>query len=88
MPLVDARINEGRSFSKVIDAVRLGAVPLLADAPAYRPLAGLLPLIPPDPQAWIEAVVRYGLDADLRARTVAALRSRLEADRAAVGPLL
>jgi hypothetical protein len=88
VPLVDARINEGRSFSKVIDAVRLGAVPLLADALAYRPLAGLLPLIPPDPQAWIEAVVRYGLDADLRARTVAALRSRLEADRAAVGPLL
>lgn len=88
VPLLDARINEGRSLSKVIDAVRLGAVPLLADAPAYRPLAGLAPLIPPDPQAWIEAVARYGSDPDLRARTMAALRSRLEADRAAVRPLL
>ena len=88
VPLVDARINDGRSFSKVIDAVRLGAVPLLADAPAYRPLAGLTPLLPPDPQAWIEAVVRYGSDAGLRARTLAALRSRLIADRAAVRPLL
>ena len=88
VPLVEARINEGRSFSKVIDAVRLGAVPLLADVPAYRAFQGLAPLLPADPDAWVAAVARYGADADLRARTLSDLRARLQADRASVQELL
>jgi hypothetical protein len=36
----------------------------------------------------MEAIHRYGSDAELRARTLSALRARLAADRASVAPLL
>jgi hypothetical protein len=58
-PLLPTRANAARSWTKRIDAMRLGAALLVSDANVYRPDGEELSLgmcVPPDPAAWESAI--------------------------------
>jgi hypothetical protein len=79
-PLFPSRLNDARAPVKAIDAARLGAAGLYADAPAYRGHVrhgedGLL--LPMEPGAWAEAIVALLADPDRRLRLARAARARL-----------
>ncbi|MBI3154591.1 MAG: glycosyltransferase family 1 protein [Burkholderiales bacterium] len=78
-PLLPSRFNAGRGPTKFLDFSRMHAVGLYADLEPYRGfvrdgLDGLL--LPPDPLAWVQAVVGLAADAPRRARLAAAARER------------
>lgn len=70
-PLLETAFNRARSYAKFLDALRLGAVGVFADAPPYRAVvertgSGLL--LPPDPGRWADAVAELAQDAQWRRR--------------------
>jgi hypothetical protein len=58
-PLLPTKANAARSWTKRIDAMRLGAALLVSDAGVYRPSAeeqALGMCVPPDADAWEKAI--------------------------------
>ena len=79
-PLFPSALNDARAPVKALDAARLGAAGLYADAPAYRGHVrqgedGLL--LPMEPLAWSEAIIGLLADPERRQRLARAARERL-----------
>ncbi len=74
VPMMAGRANDARAPTKAIDVVRTGAAGVFSDAPAYRCLAGGLPLLPADPDLWAKETARLLDDAAERKGLAVALR--------------
>jgi hypothetical protein len=79
-PLLPSVFNAGRGPVKFIDYTRQGAAGLYSRVPPYEGFVrdgqdGVL--LPPEPAAWVEAIVRWAGDAAGRAALVQAARLRL-----------
>ncbi|OGA74799.1 MAG: hypothetical protein A3G81_16740 [Betaproteobacteria bacterium RIFCSPLOWO2_12_FULL_65_14] len=81
-PLLPHRFNAGRSHTKFYDFVRCGAAGIYSDVEPYASFVrherdGLL--VPNDPAAWVEAILRLAADAELRQRITEEARRRATA---------
>jgi hypothetical protein len=79
-PLLPSRFNAARGPVKFIDYARQGAMGLYSRVPPYEGyirdgVDGLL--LPNDPDAWVEAILRWSADAGGRRRLAQAARLRL-----------
>ncbi|MEZ0167578.1 hypothetical protein [Microvirga sp. TS319] len=88
VPLLPAPINEVRSSTKLIDAARLGAVPILSDAAPYAAYRDVAPCLSLNQAAWVNAICELARDAAQRQRIMARLQVRLEQTRHGLYPLL
>lgn len=76
-PMFDTALNQARSSTKAIDAVRMGAAAVVPRSPAYEGLAGSATLVDGGPDAWLNALLRLIDDRE-------ALRSQADRLRAEV----
>ncbi|MDH4390390.1 MAG: hypothetical protein QE285_03070 [Aquabacterium sp.] len=78
-PLLPSRFNAGRGPTKFFDFARMGAVGLYSDVAPYRGYVrhgvdGLL--LPDDPAAWLQAILKLAADTQARSRMALAARAR------------
>jgi hypothetical protein len=79
-PLLPGAFNAARGAVKFYDYGRMGAVGLYADVAPYRGFIrdgvdGVL--LPPEPEAWVEAITQLAADPDRRAALQAGVRARM-----------
>jgi len=86
-PLAHTRANLARGPTKAIDAVRSGAAGLFADAPAYRELAAVAPLVPFEVTAWRDALAALIGNAERRQANAQELRALVTSWRQRATPL-
>jgi GT2 family glycosyltransferase/glycosyltransferase involved in cell wall biosynthesis len=82
-PLVDDDFNRSKSDLKFLEYAALGLPTVVSDVEAYRDVRhdvdGLK--VADDPQAWCEALLSLGADADLRGRLAQAASEQVRANR-------
>jgi hypothetical protein len=89
-PLLPTEANAARSWTKRIDAMRLGAALLASDPEVYRPDPQELSLgmcLPLDPAKWADAIVELTCDRVRLARLRDLNRTFVLRESAAAGPL-
>lgn len=75
-PMLDTPLNQARSATKAIDAVRMGAAGVFQASPAYQTLGEAALLVTGGPEAWITELRR--LIEQRQVRDACALRLRAE----------
>ena len=77
-PMLDTPLNQARSATKAIDAVRMGAAGVFQASPAYESLGEIALLVAGGPEAWITELRRLIGQRQVRDAHASRLRAEIE----------